>query len=369
MLTLGAWLHNLSPFAWEISEGFGLRWYGLSYAAGFIVAYLLMRTLAGRGLIQIPKDRVADAMTLLILGVIVGGRLGYCLVYEPGLLTTFSESFPFWSFFALNRGGMASHGGMVGVIIACAFISRGFRDDRGTLIGQTSTLHVMDVMALCATPGLFFGRIANFVNGELLGKIVSMPGQPAPWWAVRFPQEMFSGSMEKGGHRPPLSAEQGIALQRLIEAHRGSGATDEQAFQRVIDLLHRGPAETSRRIAEQLAPLLSARHPSQLYQAFAEGIVLGSALLIIWRVPRAPGVIASWFLIIYGVLRVVTEFWRLPDAQLAVQRIAGLSRGQWLSVLMVVAGLALLRFSLMRAKRVPGLLGGWGLVKSTAAAR
>lgn len=360
MLTLGAWLHNLSPFALEISEGFGLRWYGLSYAAGFVVAYLLMRSLAARGLIQIPKDRVADAMTLLILGVIVGGRLGYCLVYEPTLLTTFTNSFPFWSFFALNRGGMASHGGMVGVIIACVLIARGFRDDRGTIIGRTTPLHVMDVMALCCTPGLFFGRIANFVNGELLGKIVAMPGQPAPWWAVQFPQEMFSASMDKGGHRPPLTAEQAIALQRLIDAHRGSAGTDEQAFQRVIDLLHKGPAETSRRIAEQLAPLISARHPSQLYQAFAEGIVLGLTLLLIWRIPRAPGVIASWFLIIYGVLRVVTEFWRLPDAQLAVQRIAGLSRGQWLSVLMVVAGLALLRFSLTRAKRVPGLLGGWG---------
>lgn len=360
MLTLGAWLHNLSPFAWEISEGFGLRWYGLSYAAGFVVAYLLMRALAGRGLIQIPKERVADAMTLLILGVIIGGRLGYCLVYEPALLTTVSSSFPFWSFFALNRGGMASHGGMVGVIIACAMIAKGFRDDRGAIVGRTSTLHVMDVMALCATPGLFFGRIANFVNGELLGKIVAMPGQSSPWWAVQFPQEMFSAAMDKGGHRPSLTAEQAIAMQRLIDAHRGSGGNDEQAFQRVMDLLQKGPAETSRRIAEQLAPLISARHPSQLYQAFAEGIVLGIALLVIWRVPRAPGVIASWFLIVYGVLRVVTEFWRLPDAQLAVQRIAGLSRGQWLSVLMVVAGLALLRFSLARVKRVPGLFGGWG---------
>jgi phosphatidylglycerol:prolipoprotein diacylglycerol transferase len=368
MLTLGAWLHNLSPFAWEISEGFGLRWYGLSYAAGFVVAYMLMRMLAARGLIQIPKDRVADAMTLLILGVILGGRLGYCIFYEPSLLTSFTNSFPFWSLFALNKGGMASHGGMVGVIIACVLIAKGFRDDRGTVIGRTTTLHVMDVMALCCTPGLFFGRLANFVNGELLGKIVAMPGQLAPWWAVQFPQELFSSAMDKGGHRPPLSAEQAVALQRLIDTHRGSTGSDEQAFQRVIDHLQKGPGETSRRIAEQLSPLISARHPSQLYQAFAEGIVVGLTLLIIWRVPRAPGVIASWFLIIYGVLRVVTEFWRLPDAQLLVQRFAGLSRGQWLSVLMVAAGLALLKFSLSRVKRVPGLIGGWGASSKDAAA-
>lgn len=368
MLTLGAWLHDLSPFALEISEGFGLRWYGLSYAAGFVVAYLLMRALADRGLIRVPKDRVADAMTLLILGVILGGRLGYCIFYEPALLTGFTNSFPFWSFFALNRGGMASHGGMIGVIIACAIIAKGFRDEHGAVMGRTSVLHVMDVMALCATPGLFFGRVANFVNGELLGKIVAMPGESAPWWSVRFPQEVFSASMEKGGHRPPLSADQAIAFQRLIDSNRGTSMNDEQAYQRVLDLLQKGPAETSRRVAEQLAPLISARHPSQLYQAFAEGIVLGAALLLIWRVPRAPGVIASWFLVIYGVLRVVTEFWRLPDAQLAVQRFAGLSRGQWLSVLMVVAGLVLLQISLARVKRVPGLLGGWGRSNAGATA-
>lgn len=366
MLTLGAWLHDLSPFALQLGDGFGLRWYGLSYAAGFVAAYLLMRWLAGRGLIQIPRDRIADAMTYLIVGVILGGRLGYCLFYDISLLTSFSGSFPFWSFFALNKGGMASHGGMVGVIVACWLIARGFRDDSGAVIGRTTPLHVMDVMALAATPGLFFGRVANFVNGELLGKIVAMPGQPAPWWSVRFPQEMFSPLIDKGGHRPPLAPEQAIALQRLIDANRASGDTEERAYQRLLDLLQSGPAETSKRIASELAPLVSARHPSQLYQAFAEGIVLGVVLLLLWRVPRAPGVIAAWFLIVYGVLRVVTEFWRLPDAQLAVQRLAGLSRGQWLSVLMVVAGFALLRFALVRAKKNPARLGGWSRPGATA---
>lgn len=99
---------------------------------------------------------------------------------------------------------------------------------------------------------------------------------------------------------------------RLIDSNRGTSMNDEQAYQRVLDLLQKGPAETSRRVAEQLAPLISARHPSQLYQAFAEGIVLvrpcSSSVCA-----AGSWVIASWFLVIYGVLRVVTEFWRLPE--------------------------------------------------------
>ncbi|MBX3380046.1 MAG: prolipoprotein diacylglyceryl transferase [Phycisphaeraceae bacterium] len=364
MPTLASWLHDLSPFAIKFSDGFGLRWYGLSYAAGFVVAYLLMRSLAVRGLILIPKDRIADAMTWLILGVVVGGRLGYALFYDPELFTTFSSSFPWWGMLALNKGGMASHGGIVGVIIASWWISRGFRDEDGHVVGKCSMLHVLDVMAVAAPPGLFFGRIANFVNGELLGKIAAMPGEKGPWWAVRFPQEILSPPMSQGGHRPALNAAQQHALDELLLRHALPTDGFERAFQRVLDQLQRG-GEAGRRLESELSPLISARHPSQLYQAFAEGIVLWVALMLIWRRPRVSGVVASWFLIVYGVLRVATEFWRLPDAQLAVQRIAGLSRGQWLSVLMVVAGALLLAGSLAVARRTspPVFIGGWGKAK------
>ncbi len=363
MLVLASWLHDLSPFAVKFTEGFGLRWYGLSYAAGFVVAYLMMRWLAGRDLIRIPKDRVADAMTWLILGVVVGGRLGYALFYEPSLFVAFSKEFPFWGMLALNRGGMASHGGMIGVIIACWWISRGFKDESGRVVGKSSMLHIMDVMAIAAPPGLFFGRIANFVNGELLGKIATMPGEDGPWWAVKFPQEVLSKPMSEGGHAPALSESQRSALAGLVRRASLQGDSFEQGFQRVLDGLQRGSAETSKRMAGELSPLISSRHPSQLYQALAEGVFLWVVLFLIWRRPRTPGVIASWFLIVYGVMRVMTEFWRLPDAQLAVQRIFGLSRGQWLSVLMVVAGAALLAWSLNAARRRAGgpeMLGGWG---------
>lgn len=362
MLLLGAWLHDLSPFALRFTDDFGLRWYGLSYAAGFVVAYFILRALAVRRLIDIPHDRIADAMTWLILGVVGGGRLGYILFYDPSLLTSFSSSFPFWGVFALSQGGMASHGGMVGVILACWFISRGFRTESNALVGRTSTLHVMDCMALAATPGLFFGRIANFVNGELLGKIVAMPGQAAPWWTVRFPQELLARPMSEGGHRPDLTPAQSAALDALVRAHALPSDDFRSATGRMLTLLQSGPDATRSRLAAELAPLVSARHPSQLYQAVAEGLVLGLVLLWFWRAPRAPGLVAACFLILYGVLRVLTEFIRLPDEQLAVQTFAGLSRGQWLSLVMVAAGALLARASVVRSRRFspPLKLGGWG---------
>ncbi|MBL8875649.1 MAG: prolipoprotein diacylglyceryl transferase [Phycisphaerae bacterium] len=361
MPTLASWLHDLSPFALKITDGFGLRWYGLSYAMGFVVAYLFMRLLARRGLILIPAERIGDAMTWLILGVVVGGRLGYAIFYEPRLFITFSSSFPWWGMFTLNKGGMASHGGIAGVIIASWWISRGFKDDSGRIVGKCSMLHVLDVMSVAAPPGLFFGRIANFINGELLGKIVTPPGQPGPWWAVRFPQEMLSEPMSKGGHRPDLTQGQQHALEELLLKHALPTDNLDQAYQRVLDQLEKG-GEAGRRVAAELGPLISSRHPSQLYQALAEGIVLWVVLMLIWRRPRASGVVASWFLIVYGVLRVLTEVWRLPDAQLTVQRILGLSRGQWLSVLMVIAGFCLLGASLAIARRTSPvrLVGGWG---------
>jgi phosphatidylglycerol:prolipoprotein diacylglycerol transferase len=202
-------------------------------------------------------------------------------------------------------------------------------------------------MAFAAPPGLLLGRLANFINGELLGKIVALPGQPAPWWAVKFPQEVTSG------HDAPRAPEQLIQLQSFVGQRLGTREF-EVAYARLIDKLQNG----NREVAAKLEPLISARHPSQLYQALAEGVVLGLALLLIWRNPRKPGVISAWFLVIYGLLRIATEFWRLPDAHLAVPRLLGLSYGQWLSALMVAIGLALLAV-VSRSASAP--LGGWGV--------
>lgn len=188
---VAAYFHDLSPFALRFSETIGIRWYGLSYIAGFACAYLLLRWLGKRKLILLPPARVGDAMMTLIVCILLGGRLGYCLVYDRSLFTHFESGFPFWGVFQIQRGGMASHGGMVGALIAALRIARGFRDPAtGRIEGRASIWHTMDTLALVTPPGLLFGRLANFVNGELLGNIVAPPGagQAAPWWSVQFPQ-------------------------------------------------------------------------------------------------------------------------------------------------------------------------------------
>ncbi len=355
--TDAAWLHDLSPWVWQISDGVGIRWYGLSYVTGFVIAYALFRWLAGRGATLVPRERVLDAIMLGIVGVVVGGRLGYVLVYDQSLLG-FTDSFPFWNVLALNRGGMASHGGMLGVIVAAWRISRGFKDDDGNVVGRCPPLHVMDVLALICPFGLMLGRIANFVNAELLGAVVAKPGEAAPWWSVRFPGEITQFPPEDLPHTDEQWAQiQDLAIaqldaneQALLHDPEAFDAVMYEGYERIIEAVQRGNSV----VTERIEPLISARAPSQLLQALAEGLVLAAVLWFIARKPRLPGVVGCWFLITYGVLRIATEFVRLPDAGLG--RTLGLSRGQWLSVLMIGAGFAILAWII---KRGGTKLGGW----------
>ncbi|CAG0988563.1 Phosphatidylglycerol--prolipoprotein diacylglyceryl transferase [Phycisphaerales bacterium] len=345
--TLAAWLHDLSPFLIRFGDGFGIRWYGVSYLAGFLSAWWMLRWFSRSGLTPMTPQRLTDAMLALVVGVVVGGRLGYVLFYRPDLIGDFSSSFPWWGVLRLNEGGMASHGGMAGVIIAAFVVARGGKDSKGVAAPRVPVLHVLDLLAIACTPGLFFGRLANFVNGELLGEIVAKPGQPAPWWSVKFPQEAYTSQAPEG---------QVAALRPILDPYRLPGEADEVVYERVMHVLHSG-GTAARNVAAKLGPVISARHPSQLYQAAAEGLVLGALLWAVWRRPRKPGVVGCWFLLAYGVLRVLTELIRLPDAHLHVQRYLGLSRGQWLSVAMVAVGVVALG---VVSRRKVERMGGWG---------
>ncbi|MCC6676244.1 MAG: prolipoprotein diacylglyceryl transferase [Phycisphaerales bacterium] len=347
-MTLAAWLHDLNPFLLQISGNFGLRWYGLSYGAGFVIAWAILQWCSRRGLILLSPQRVTDAMLYCVVGVVLGGRLGYIAFYKPELLITFGPEPPWWGALRVNEGGMSSHGGMIGVIIACCLIARGRRDETGVRRDGVPALHLLDITALACPIGLGLGRVANFINGELLGRIVAGPGEPAPWWAVKFPQELL------GELRPDeLTPAREAVLARLVP---GVTSIDDRAWyagvKALVDRLQHGSAEA----AAILDPVLNSRHPSQLYQAFTDGVVLTLVLWWIWRRPRKPGVIGCWFMMTYGVLRVITEFWRLPDAHLAAQRVLGLSRGQWLSVAMFVVGAV----GLVIVQRRPvEPIGGW----------
>ncbi|MEE8487423.1 MAG: prolipoprotein diacylglyceryl transferase, partial [Gemmatimonadota bacterium] len=184
MMTILAesYFHTLDPFAIQITETFGLRWYGLAYAVGFLVFWLFVRWMAKRGRTPLTVQAAGDLMFYLILGVLLGGRLGWALFYQPEVFIGFSKSFPFWDLLAINTGGLSSHGGMVGVIFAVWLFSR-----RHTV----SMLNILDMVVLGCTPGLCFGRLANFVNAELWGRPLpySIQADP-PGWSVKFSEEI-----------------------------------------------------------------------------------------------------------------------------------------------------------------------------------
>lgn len=357
MPTLASWLHDWSPFLVQFTQTAGVRWYGLAYIGAFVYAYLVLTWLSRRGVIAIPTHRVLDAMVVLVVGVIAGGRVGYVLLYEPALLTQFSSSFPYWSVLRFAQGGMAFHGGLVGVILACWWISRGFRDQPSApRTGKALFLHTTDTMAFVCTVGLGLGRVANFINGELLGKIVALPGQPAPWWSVKFPQELLLSDAAPASHRPPLSPPQQAQLDEALRTVALPSDDRWSATERLITTLQSGSAEASARVARQIEPLLSARHPSQLYQAFFEGVLLTALVWIMWRTPKRAGVLSACFLLGYAATRIFAELYRLPDAHLAVARPLGLSRGQWFSVAMVVVAAMVLAVALRKGRQV---VGGW----------
>lgn len=333
-----SYLHDLDPFAIQFTESFGLRWYGLAYAVGFLIAWLFIRWMAKSGRSPLTASDAADLMFYAIVGVLVGGRLGHVIFYgADGVpfkpLWTFTEHFPYWDVLAIHRGGMASHGGMIGVLLACLIFARRHK---------VPALHLFDLGGLGCTAGFFFGRLANFVNGELWGRALpaSMQADP-PWWSVKYPDDIFHWDPQI-----PAEADRLAQLEPLYPIVGG----DATFLQNVVHAAKAG----NEQVIEVLRPLLTAYYPSQIFQAFTDGLLVAALLVLIWLKPRKPGVVGCWYLIIYGVLRIATEFYRQPDP--GVSPLWGLSRGQILSVGMVIVGAILLWMcARRRVEPLPGL--------------
>src|ERR1043165_2956813 len=124
MTLLAAWLHTLSPYIYQ-NNVVPLRWYGVSYALGFVIGWWMLKFLCKRGACLIPVERVGDAVLMAVMGVVVGGRLGYVLFYEPHLIIERGGGFPYWGGLRINHGGMSSHGGMIGGGVAAFLVARG----------------------------------------------------------------------------------------------------------------------------------------------------------------------------------------------------------------------------------------------------
>lgn len=297
---LAYYIHDLSPFLIEFGGGIGLRWYGLAYLAGFAVGILLYRRLASLGYSDLTPAQVPDFITMgALLGVLLGGRLGYMLFYDSARFLHDPLIF-----FRIWEGGMASHGGIVGLTLFALWYARRHR---------CSFRNLGDNLVVVAPVGLFFGRCANFINGELYGRVTDAG------WAVQFPKEILVWDPDR--------------LERLLS----KAAVINPGFASP-DRLISGVA-SSRALRLLLAGEISPRYPSQLIEALLEGALLFAILwLMRTRLRLADGVLCGVFFISYALVRILGECFREPDAALT----AGLTRGQFLSLFMILIGLAFL---------------------------
>ena len=274
---------GLDPVALDLGF-FELRWYSLAYLAGIFVGYWYLLKLIKQPGAPMARRHADDLVFYSALGIILGGRVGYVLFYN----FSYYLQHPL-DILKLWDGGMSFHGGMIGTVLGILYLARK---------EKLNWLRIHDYVACCVPFGLFFGRLANFVNHELWGA----PAKSDIPWAVRFP-EVMQGMLVTG---PP-------------------------------------------------------RHPSQLYEAILEGVVLFVILWwMFWKTKSRyePGKLVGAFVFFYGIFRFLIEFVREPDAQLiGFSQATGLHMGQWLSLPMILLGAWLMWTAKGRRQRVEPIAG------------
>lgn len=261
-------IQQINPVAFSLF-GLDVRWYALAYVAAFIFGYLLFKRLMQRndsGL-SIPTKKLDDLLTAVIFGVVLGGRLGYVLFYNLGYFL----SHPL-EILAVWHGGMSFHGGLIGAIAATFWFGHK---------NKINSWRILDLMAVVAPIGLFFGRIANFINMELMGYPTNAP------WAVEF--------VDKSGN-----------------------------------------------------VLIPASHPSPIYEALTEGVLLFALMFCLYRwtgLRRRPGALAGIMGMGYAIARIFCEQFRVPDVQVGFLAGDWLTMGMTLSLVMFFCGLAIFVFA------------------------
>jgi phosphatidylglycerol---prolipoprotein diacylglyceryl transferase len=272
---------DINPIALRLGP-IKVHWYGIMYLLGFITAWLLARWRAARPGSTWKAVDVDDLIFFGMIGGILGGRIGYVLVYGLSFWTAQNPWYPI----EIWDGGMSIHGGLVGALVALWIFAR----RRGRSFGD-----VLDFTAPLPEPGLFFGRMGNFINGELWGKPTTLP------WGF------------------------------------------------IVDPRHLHPSQASNALSEcarfGILPCILRVQPSQLYEGFLEGIVLFVVMWWFTARPRPRFAPSGLFLLLYGIFRFLVEFVRVPDPQIGYLAWGWLTMGQLLSLPMILAGVALLGYA------------------------
>lgn len=316
------YVHDLDPIALQIGK-LPLRWYGLAYLSAFVVGFLLLRSLARRKLWVLEPEKTADFIAAAALfGVFLGGRLGYIFFYHipkvgwEGLMKDPLVIFRVW------EGGMASHGGILGLVIFTWFYAK---KHKVTWTG------LGDGLCVVAPLGLMFGRAANFINGELYGRVANGVD-----WAVKFPMSLMEEPQEV----------QAAAWQECTRIE--PSLADAHSIEQLVAAARTNP-EVSRTLGEFLQP----RHPSQIYEGLLEGLALFLILYIVRiRFKNAPdGLLTGLFFLFYPLFRIFGEQFREPDAEL----VGMFTKGQFFSFFMFVFAAAFLAHAWRGWKRQQAL--------------
>lgn len=326
-LLTATYIHHLDPILVDIpGTPLALRWYGLAYVAGFVLGYWVLLQLSKRNMYCVKPDKLGDFITTVcIFGVLMGGRLGEFFFYwlpEKGLSGFLSD--PTWVF-RVWEGGMASHGGILAVIAVALWYA---------IKNKHSFCAVLDGLAIVSTIGLFFGRVANFINGELFGRVTDAANP----LAMKFPTELGGLPMETQVQAvTAMSDAAGTPITTL--------ATPNEGF---YDLVLRLCRENDV-VREALGQFLNPRYPSQLFEAVGEGLLLFAVLLsvrLLWR--KAPaGIFSALFAFLYAAARITCEHFKQPDAAVWY----GVTEGQWLSIGIALCGVGFLIAAIRNYRR------------------
>jgi len=346
LTNIATYIHDLNPVIFPIYGEIKLRWYGFAYLMAFVFGYLLLRYLAKRKLWVLGEEKVGDFIAYAAMfGVFVGGRLGYVLFYYiPENGWSWLKEDPLLPM-KVTEGGMASHGGILGLVVFTLWYA---------WKNKVSWYGVGDGLCVVAPIGLFFGRMANFINGELYGRI-----DQSAKYGMKFPSTLretrpesgrFHEAMDAAAKLDPVIAkkvaevndlgEKAITDSSLNIAYWGK---QNELFETVIER-----SRENDELLQALGGFLEHRYPSQVYEGVLEGLVLFAILwLMRFKYPKlAHGVLTGVFFIGYAVFRIVVENFREPDSAM----VGPLTKGQFLSIFMIFAGVVFILTGLKKKR-------------------